>query len=327
MSFMSLEWGLVPLLLFALLWVRRGRRPPPSFTYPGLEDFRSAPQGARVMLHRARPWIQGLTVLLLVVAMARPRAGKASEVVHAHGVDIMVALDVSGSMVGGRDLKPNRLAVARRVLDSFVAGRKHDRIGLVVFAGAAFTRCPLTLDYDILRQILATVDPDTVAMDGTAIGMSLAACVNRLRSSDARSKVAILITDGANNAGAVSPEDAAEMARSMGIKLYTIGVGAKDPPDIDPANMHFFQLMARAPALDEPLLQRLAERTGGRYFRATDTRALEGIFDIIDRLERTELESRTFTRYRELARPLLLAALLLLVVDLMLGATYLRALP
>jgi Ca-activated chloride channel family protein len=269
----------------------------------------------------------GLLVFLLALAMARPRAGKTVELVHSQGVDIMVALDVSGSMAGGRDLRPNRLAVAKRVLDRFIAGRKHDRIGMVIFAGAAFTRCPLTLDYGILRALLEALDHKAVAVDGTAIGTALGACVNRLRDSQASSKVVILITDGANNAGAVAPEDAAAMAKELGIKLYTIGVGAKDPPKVNASNVNYFQFLAGTPALDEPLLRKLAETTGGRYFRATDSAALEGIFQIIDRLERSELEAQSFTRYRELYWPLLATCLVLLLTDMLLGLTLTRSLP
>lgn len=327
MSFASWPWGLGTLLVFGLLWLRRRRRPRPTLTYPGLEDFRSSPTSVRVLLFRLRPWLQGLLVLLLALAMARPRAGRTVEMVHAQGVDIMVALDVSGSMAGGRDLRPNRLAVAKKVLGDFVSGRRHDRIGMVVFAGAAFTRCPLTLDYSILLALLERIDHKAVAVDGTAIGTALAACVNRLRESEASSKVAILITDGANNAGSVAPEDAAAMAEELGIKLYTIGVGAREPSRGSPGNLHYSLFMAGTPALDEPLLQKLAERTGGRYFRATDAATLQGIFQIIDRLERSELETQSFTRYRELFWPLLVLALGLMLTDMLLGLTLTRSLP
>ena len=311
----------------ALLWVRRKRRPP-ALRYPGLGDLSGLRPSLRVRLYRLRPWLQATAVLLALVALARPRAGKTVEVVHAVGVDIMVALDVSGSMAGGRDLRPNRLAVAKRVLDDFVAGRKHDRIGVVVFAGAAFTRCPLTLDYDILGEILRTLDERTVSVDGTAIGTALAASVSRLRESEARSRVVILLTDGANNAGAIAPEDAADMAKKLGVKVYTIGVGS-DRPGASSAHsaLSYLQMMNQAPALDEPLLRKLAAETGGRYFRATDAEALEGIFQIIDRLEASELEGRTFTRYRELGHPLIALALGLLLLDLLLGMTLLEVLP
>ncbi len=326
MKILHWHWGLLVLLCYAVQMVRKRKQGKPSVTYPGLADFQKIPVGFRVRLHQARPWLQGLAVVFLALALARPQAGKTVEIVHAKGVDIMVALDVSGSMAGGRDLRPNRLAVAKEVLSNFVSGRKHDRIGLVVFAGAAFTRCPLTLDYSILTHILASLNENTVAVDGTAIGTALGACINRLRDSDAQSKVVILLTDGANNAGAIAPEDASAMAQQLGIKVYTIGVGS-DGKNQGNQGLGFLQLMRRAPKLDEPLLRSLAEKTGGRYFRATDETALQGILQIIDRLERSELEARSFTRYRELARPLVLLGLGLLFLDLLLGVSILGALP
>lgn len=328
---MSLQhpWlGLVPLVLFLVLAWRQARQPRPALSFPGLEDLRSAPVSARVVMFRARPWVHLLVAVLLCLAMARPRAGRTVEVVRAHGVDIMLALDVSGSMSRGTDLPPHRLAVAKEVLARFVDGRKNDRIGLVIFAGAAFTRCPLTMDYSILQALIENIHEGAVREDGTAIGMALGACVNRLRDSQAESKVVVLLTDGANNAGSIGPEAAAELAKDRGIRVYTVGVGAQPgaAQGRDPFSLMGLRQM-RVADLDERLLTKIAESTGGRYFRATDKKALAAIFETIDRLEASEVEAQTFTRYRELFDWLLAPALALLLLDLALGATLLRSLP
>lgn len=324
MDFATPVYGLVALGLFLLLELRLHRVAEPVLTYPGLEDFRTSPMGLRVLARRALPWVRRFAILLLVLALARPRAGKTVEVVKAQGIDIVIALDVSGSMAKGRDLKPNRLEVAKQVIDHFVAGRAHDRIGLVVFAGAAFTRVPLTLDYAILRQMLAAVVDGMVATDGTAIGMGLATAVSRLRGSTAKSKVVVLLTDGVNNAGSVSPEAAAKLAKEQGIKVHTIGVGA--PGGSGLGRLGLFQL-GQVPELDEPLLRKLAELTGGRYFRAVDNDTLAGIFQVIDRLEKSEVESQTFTRWRELFPGLVGLGALLLALELAAAATFLRTVP
>ncbi len=317
--------GLLALASLLLLWIRRSRSERPAVTFAGLDDFRSAPTSTRVVAAQVRPWFHLAALLLLVVALARPRAGSLVEVVKARGVDIMIALDVSGSMSRGRDLPPNRLEVAKNVLAAFVEGRRHDRIGLVVFAGAAFMRCPLTLDYGILRGVLSGIVEGTVETDGTAIGMGLASCVARLRDSDAKSQVVVLLTDGANNSGSIGPEEAAALAKERGIKVYTVGVGGDGRGAL--SGPLAFLARAQPPELDEPLLRRIAEKTGGRYFRATDARSLEAIFQTIDRLETSELESHSFVRHRELAPPLLLLASLILLLDLILSATVLRTLP
>lgn len=327
MNFQSVSLGLGFFGLFFALLFRVRRASVARLRFPGVSTFRGLPPSLRVQAYRLRPWLLGLGVLCWILAVARPRAGKTIEVVRTHGVDIMVALDVSGSMAQGHDLSPSRLVVAKKVLDRFVSGRRHDRIGLVVFRGEAFTRCPLTLDYSILRQSLGEIDGKAVGADGTAIGMALGSAIQRLRSSKARSRVVILITDGANNAGALAPEDASKIAKSEKVKLYTIGVGGDGRSRQGRAQALYGLFAPQAPALDEDLLKRLASETGGRYFRATDNQALAEILQIIDRLESSEIETQSFTRYQEYFFPLVALGWILLGFEAWLGWTLGRSVP
>jgi len=251
---------------------------------------------------------------LLVIAMARPQRGIEEEQILAEGVDIMVALDASGSMAA-EDFEPkNRLFVAKAVVRQFVEGLRHDRVGLVAFAAKAFSRCPLTLDYGVLLNILEDIRLGTIE-DGTAIGNALATALNRLRQSQAKSRVIILVTDGVNNRGEIQPLDAARMAQALGVRIYTIGVGSRGTarfPVNDPAYGRMY--MDLPVEIDEALLTRIAETTRGIYYRATDRPSLERIFQEISRLEKTKIETKSYTRYHELFPGLLLPALAIVFV-------------
>jgi Ca-activated chloride channel family protein len=250
---------------------------------------------------------------LLVVAMARPQRGIEEEEVLTEGVDIIVALDASGSMAA-EDFEPkNRLFVAKLVVSRFIEGLRHDRVGLVVFAGKAFTRCPLTLDYGVLLNVLEDVQLGTIE-DGTAIGSALATSLNRLRESKAKSKVIILVTDGVNNRGEIQPLDAARMAKALGVKIYTVGVGSRGTARFPVNDPTYGKIYMNLPVeIDEPSLNRMAETTGGIYYRATDRPSLERIFQEIARLEKTKIEVKTYTHYNELFVKWLLPALCLLL--------------
>ena len=270
------------------------------------------------------PWARGLVLLLLVAALGRPQAGAQLETVSTLGVDIVVALDISGSM-RAEDFQPkNRLEVARRTVESFIEGRAMDRIGLVVFAGLATTRAPLTLDHEMLGQFLSELDFAPPEQDGTAIGMGLATAVNRLRESDARSRVVVLVTDGMNNRGQIGPKAAAEAARALGIKVYTIGVGSDREVPIPLGGLG--RRLVRV-ELDEELLQSIAETTGGTYFRATDAEALVEVFETIDDLEKTEIESKVRVVYSELFHYLLFPGVALLFLERLLATTRLGRIP
>jgi Ca-activated chloride channel homolog len=253
-----------------------------------------------------------LALALAITALARPQKGTQSEEVLTEGVDIVIALDASGSMAA-EDFEPrNRFFVAKSVVNKFIEGMRHDRVGLVVFAAKAYTRCPLTLDYGILTNVVESIELGTIE-DGTAIGSALATCLNRLRNSKAKSKVIILVTDGINNRGEIQPIDAAEMAESLAVKIYTVGVGSTGTaryPINDPVYGKTYTDMEVE--IDEASLKQIAEITGGLYYRATDRPALEKIFENIGRLEKTKIKVKTYTHYDERFSDFLLPALALI---------------
>lgn len=259
---------------------------------------------------------------LLVVALARPRLGYAWEESLTEGIDIEIVLDVSGSMAA-EDFQPkNRLAVAKDVVKDFIAGRTGDRIGLVVFSGAALTQAPLTTDRQMLRFLVDAVGMGNLPR-GTAIGVALATAAARLRHSEAKSRVAVLVTDGVSNAGEIDPRSAAALCAGMGIRVYTIGVGTADRVPVpvaiqDPrTGRPIVRRVMRSMPVDEKLLAEIAERTGGRAYLATDPEALADVFHEIDRLEKTGLEVKRFVRYRETFQPLAWGALALLLLPLL----------
>jgi Ca-activated chloride channel family protein len=262
-----------------------------------------------------------------VVAIARPQTKLAWQDMSSEGIDIVLAMDLSPSMLA-RDFKPNRLESAKNVAEEFIDGRPSDRIGLVVFSGEAFTQCPLTIDHSILKNLLKEVEPNFLP-DGTAIGMGLSTSVNRLRNSKAKSKVVILITDGENNAGSVSPLTAAEIAQMYGVRVYTIGVGSKgmaySPAYRYPNGEYAFDYVQVR--IDEELLTKIATMTGGQYFRATNNKALEDIYKKIDTLEKTRFDVTEFRKMREEFWPFALLGLILLLVEWFTRNTLLRSIP
>jgi Ca-activated chloride channel homolog len=253
--------------------------------------------------------------------------------IRTEGIDIMLALDVSGSMQA-EDFKPkNRLHVAKSVVSEFLDLIRNDRVGLVVFSGQAFTQCPLTLDYDVLRSMLARVEIGMIE-DGTAIGTAIANCVNRLRDSEAKSKVVILLTDGENNAGKIDPDTAAKVAEAMGVRVYTIGVGKEGGAPIPVDHPVYGKIYARNPdgslvltRIDEESLKRIASVTNAQYFRATDAEALKKIYAQILDLERTKFQVKQFEKAHEYFRWAAIPALMLLLAELGLANTRLRVLP
>jgi Ca-activated chloride channel family protein len=320
--------ALLPLCLFAAWWMDRRRRTADArFALPLASVRIPLGRSPWVRLDRVLPWLRALTLFLLVLALARPQAGARIESVSSLGVDVVVALDHSGSM-RAEDFQPdNRLEVARRTVQRFIAGRPGDRIGLVAFAGLATTRCPLTLDHEMLAQFLEELTFAPREQDGTALGMGLATAVNRLRESDARSKVVVLVTDGMNNTGQIGPKAAAEAARALGVKTYTIGVGTQGTVPVPDRTAQGVRYRMVQVEFDEELLADIAEMTGGQYFRATDAESLQTIFDTIDSLEKTEIESRVRVLYSELFPLFLLPAAVLLLLEGGLAVTRLRRIP
>jgi Ca-activated chloride channel family protein len=269
-----------------------------------------------------------LCLTLLIVALARPQAGHTEEEVLTEGIDIILVLDNSGSMAA-EDFKPkNRLHVAKETVALFVKGRQADRIGLVSFAEKSYTRCPLTLDYPVLDALLQEVELAPRTEDGTAIGMGLATAVNRLKESKAKSRVIVLLTDGRNNRGAIDPETGAALAQALGIKIYTIGVGTKGEAPYPIDDPVFGKRYVYLPAdIDEDTLKGIAARTGGLYFRATDTKSLQEIFQQIDAMEKSQIKVKKYTRYKELFPFFLIPAALLFLTEVTLSESRLRRLP
>lgn len=328
------------LLLVALLAARsllarsgasqRSAARPATLTYSAAGLARDLPRSWRVTLRPVLTAMRLLAIAMIVVALARPQIVQGQETIKGEGVDIALALDISGSMAA-LDFQPaNRLQAAKQVIADFVAERPYDRIGLVVFASEAFSQAPLTLDRNSLGRSLAQIElaTDMNLDDGTAIGLGLANAANMLVNSDAKSKVVILLTDGVHNAGEIDPLTAAEAAKSLGVKVYTIG--AAKPGQVPVPVQDLFgdtQIAYQESQIDEQVLRQVADITGGRYFRAEDTRDLQAIYDAIDKLEKSQVEVQVFNRYQELAGWLMVPALLVLLVELALSQTVFRRLP
>ena len=312
---------IVPLLLIYYILVGRRRATLIVSTTQG-----PAPRTLRYYLRHVPIVLRLLAILAMVIALARPVVVHHESETTTEGVDIVLAMDISGSMLA-RDFTPDRLSASKRLATEFVAERTGDRLSVVAFAGEAFTQCPLTADQAAVGTMLSRLRSGVVE-DGTAIGNGLATAINRLRESGAKSKVVVLLTDGVNNRGQISPIMAAEIARDLGIKVYTIGVGSRDKapmPAIDPFGNQTF-VMADV-EIDEELLRNIASTTSGRYFRANDNEALRNIYQQINELEKSEVQVTHYTSYDELFGRWLLLALLLLALEFIVARVILNRLP
>ncbi len=266
-----------------------------------------------------------LALALIIFVLARPQSTNRWSNTTTEGIDIVMAVDLSGSMQA-QDLQPNRLQAAIDVATEFVAGRKNDKMGLVVFAGESFTQCPLTTDQSVLINLFKAI-PEIELEDGTAIGMGLSTAIARIKNSEAKSKVIILLTDGENNTGEITPETAAEMAKTFGIRVYTIGVGTNGTAPF-PVQTAFGTRYQQIPVnIDEDLLRNVAQSTGGEYFRATDNEALKTIYTTIDQLEKTKIEKKEYSKKTEEYWRYAALALLLLAGEILLRQTILRTVP
>jgi Ca-activated chloride channel family protein len=322
-------WFLILLLVLPFMvygYVARRRQRSGTIRYSDVASLKQSDVARTGRFRHGLFVFRIIALTALIVAFARPQTGITSETVTAEGVDIVLVIDISSSMLA-EDLEPNRLEAAKAVAADFVNGRRNDRIGLVVFAGQAFTQAPLTLDYSVVTDLLGQMEVGMID-DGTAVGMGLATAVKRLQASAAESKVIVLLTDGRSNTGEIGPVTAAQMAQALGVKVYTIGAGshgtARVPVDDPMLGRRYVNIQVD---VDEPTLQEIAELTGGRYFRATDTESLSQIYGEIDELETTEVEVQNFTSYGELFHYPLAAGLLLLVLEVGVGQTVLRKLP
>lgn len=330
----TLEWAVGP-LVFTQAWVLLALLALPAVawayarrTQDGISTTLYAPTlptSMRVRLLRLPPALRLLSLALLILALAQPVQRNVRTVFTSEGIDLVLAIDLSTSM-RAMDVEPNRFEAAKDVARQFIAGRRTDRIGLVIFAAEAYTLAPLTNDYPFLLSMISSVEMGRIE-DGTAIGSGLATAVNRLRESGASSRVILLLTDGQNNRGAIPPLTAADLAAASGIRVYTIGVGGEGDVPF-PTDQRFGPTtrMIRSD-VDEPTLREVASRTGGKYFRATDRTTLEAIYAEIDQLERTPVETSTFTQEQARFAWFALPALLLLLLERLIAAFWLRMFP
>lgn len=313
---------LVPLM--AAWYIFRQRDIKASLRMSTLGGFSNSKPTIRVMLRHLPFVLRSFAVIFLIIALARPQTTNIQKNVSAEGIDIVLSLDVSGSMLA-RDFQPDRLGAAKELGIKFISGRETDRIGLVIFAGESFTLCPLTTDHATLINMFKDINIG-ILEDGTAIGSGLATAISRLKDSDAKSKVIILLTDGNNNRGEIAPLTAAEIAKSYGIRVYTIGVGTYGTAPYPVQTPFGTQYQDMKVEIDEDLLTNIAQMTGGEYFRATSNKALEEVYNKIDKLEKSKIEVTEFSKREERFRGFVLTALVLLLVELLLRRTILRSL-
>jgi len=325
--FANREWlyGLLLLIPMTAWYVWRQRHRQTVLRHSGLQPFGGMPVPVRAYLRHLLFVLRLLAVALLFIVMARPQSVNRWQKVSTEGIDIIIDLDISSSMLA-QDFNPNRLEAAKDVAIRFISGRPDDRIGLVVFSGESFTQCPLTTDHAVLINLFREVKSGMIE-DGTAIGDGLATAINRLKDSKARSKVVILLTDGMNNAGEIAPLTAAEIAKTFGIRVYTIGVGTRGTapyPVQTPYGIRYQQMRVQ---IDEEVLQKIAAMTGGKYFRATNNRKLEEIYKEIDRMEKSKIDVKQFSKRQEEYMRFALLAALLLLLEWVLGSTVLKKFP
>ena len=332
MTFANSAYLLLMLLVIpCVIWyVLRGRKRRAAMSVPTVSMYGGMRKSWKYYLLHVPFILEMAAIALLSLILARPQTTDRWQDTEIEGIDIMLAVDVSTSMLA-EDLKPNRIEAAKQVASEFINGRPNDNIGLTIFAGEAFTQCPMTVDHAILLNMFQNVSSDIAAKgiieDGTAIGMGLANAISRLKDSQAKSKVIILLTDGSNNRGEISPTTAAEMAKSFGIRVYTIGVGTNGTAPYPVQTAYGKQYVNIAVEIDENVLRQIAQTANGQYYRATSNSKLKEVYDEIDKLERTKLQVKEFSKNQEEYQPLALALLLCLLAAILLKQTVLRTIP
>ena len=332
MEFANKEYLFLLLLIIPyLIWyVMYRKKSEPTLRMSDTFAFNYAPKSWRVRLMPLQLLLRIVTFTLIVIVMARPQTSNSWKNKSVEGIDIMLAIDVSTSMLA-EDLKPNRIEAAKAVASEFIIGRPNDNIGLSIFAGEAFTQCPMTTDHASLLNLLQNVRTDIAARglisDGTAIGMGLANAVTRLKGSKAKSKVVILLTDGSNNMGDISPMTAAEIAQSLGIRVYTIGVGTNKVAPYPMPVAGGGQYVNMPVEIDTKMLADIAAATEGDFYRATNTAELKNIYKEIDRLEKSKLNVKKFSKRYEAYQPFALAAAISLLLEILLRITVFRRIP
>ena len=332
MEFANKEYLFLLLLIIPyLIWyVMFRKKSEPTLRMSDTFAFNYAPKSWRVKLMPLQLLLRIVTFTLIVIVLARPQTSNSWKNKSVEGIDIMLAIDVSTSMLA-EDLKPNRIEAAKAVASEFIIGRPNDNIGLSIFAGEAFTQCPMTTDHASLLNLLQNVRTDIAARglisDGTAIGMGLANAVTRLKGSKAKSKVVILLTDGSNNMGDISPMTAAEIAQSLGIRVYTIGVGTNKVAPYPMPVAGGVQYVNMPVEIDTKMLADIAAATEGDFYRATNTAELKNIYKEIDRLEKSKLNVKKFSKRYEAFQPFAIVAAIALLLEILLRITVFRRIP
>lgn len=321
---------LLPLAAYVIWYLLRNDRSEPSMQVSTTSMYDKLPKSPLAWLRHLPFLLRVAGLVLLIIVLARPQSTHSWQRSEVEGIDIMMAVDISTSMLA-EDLKPNRLEAAKQVAADFINGRPNDNIGLTIFAGQSFTQSPLTTDHTVLLNIFNNVSCDMVQngtiMDGTAIGDGVANAVTRLKDSQAKSKVIILLTDGSNNRGEISPLTAAEIAKTFGIRVYTIGVGTNGTAPY-PIQAYGRTIYQNIPVeIDENTLQQIAQTADGQYYRATSNSKLKEVYEEIDKLEKTKLNVKDFSRKNEEFMPFALAAMLCILLELLLRLTLLRRIP
>ncbi len=314
---------IVPILIIIYIFRRQTMRP--SYQLPTLPYSQVIKTTFRLKFFHSMFVLRVLAISLLIIVISRPQSSSSKKNVNVEGIDIVIALDISSSMLA-EDFRPNRIEAAKDVAKTFIEGRKQDRMGMVCFGGETFTQCPLTSDHRVLINLLKDIKSGIIE-DGTAIGDGLGTAVNRLRESKAKSKVIILLTDGMNNTGFVDPQSAADMAKEFGIRVYTIGVGTLGEAPYPVQTPFGIQYQRVEVEIDEPVLKQIAEQTNGKYFRATNKNKLIQIYQEIDKLEKTIIEVSSFTKKTEESIPFLLFALAFIILELIFRNTIFKTIP
>ena len=320
---------LIPVVFFigGLWWYFLSKKAYPSLKLSSTKAFEGYAVPVKARIKQLLPLLRMAALTFLLVAIARPQTSADESKVTTEGIDIVMAIDVSGSMLS-KDFDPNRIEAAKKEAIEFIDARPHDRIGMVIFSAESFTQCPITIDHAVLKNQVKEIK-NGLLEDGTAIGMGLATCINRLRDGTAKSKVIILMTDGVNNRGMIDPLTATEIAMKFGIRVYTIGIGtngkALTPVAMGPDGKLIFDY---APVeIDEPLLKDIAKKTGGQYFRATDNKTLKEVYEQIDKLEKTKIEVSAYQRKTEKFYAFALLAGIFLLLEIILRYGVVRAIP
>jgi Ca-activated chloride channel family protein len=325
LSFAQPYYFLLLILLPIILWWqwKQKAKQQPSFRLTSLYFISAQKPSFRLRFRPALVLLRSIAFVALVVALARPQSSNVSESVDSDGIDIVLSIDVSGSMMA-EDLKPNRIEAAKKVAIDFVDKRANDRIGLVIFSGESFTQCPITIDHNIVKEQIDAMKSGML-QDGTAIGMGLATAVDRLRNSKAKSKIIILLTDGVNNTGLIDPSTALEIAKAYKLRVYCIGVGSRGEAPYPVQTPMGIQKQMVPVEIDEALLKNISTQTGGKYFRATSNNSLSSIYKEIDQLEKSKVEVSSFKHFTDLFLPFALIALLCLALEMLLRYTVFRS--